>query len=77
MLSKAAKDVSANYDMIVDLFEELKGFIERLGVLNQQDISMPLKKIIIEILAQLLVTLAVTTKWMKQKRPGEQSEMVP
>ena len=77
MLSKAAKDVSANYDMIVDLFEELKGFIERLGVLNQQDISMPLKKIIIEILAQLLVTLAVTTKWMKQKRPGEQSKMVP
>ena len=77
MLSKAAKDVSANYDTIVDLFEELKGFIERRGVLNQQDISMPLKKIIIEILAQLLVTLAVTTKWMKQKRPGEQSKMVP
>ncbi|ETW79576.1 hypothetical protein HETIRDRAFT_322741 [Heterobasidion irregulare TC 32-1] len=65
------EDVSANYDIIVDLFEELKGFIERLGVLNQQDISMPLKKIIIEILAQLLVTLAVTTKWMKQKRPAQ------
>ena len=50
------------------MFEEMKGFIGRLDVHNQAEITEALKKIIVEILAQLLVVLGVATKWMKQSR---------
>ena len=69
--SQAAKNVSIHYDTIVDMFEELRGFVDRLGVLNQENITVPLKKVVVEILAQFLLTLGVTMKTMRQKRPGE------
>lgn len=50
------------------MFEEMKGFIGRLDVHSQVEITEALKKIIVEILAQLLVVLGVATKWMKQSR---------
>ncbi|ETW83618.1 hypothetical protein HETIRDRAFT_102315 [Heterobasidion irregulare TC 32-1] len=49
-----------------ETFEELKHFTGRLDILNQVEISKPLKKFIIEILAQLLVVLGVATKWINQ-----------
>ena len=57
-----------NYDIVIGMFEELKGFIGRLDVHNQVEITEALKKNIVEILAQLLVVLGVATKWMKQSR---------
>ena len=68
---QAAKDVSANYDMIIWMFGKVKSFIERLSVYAQHEITTPLKKIIVETLAQLLVVLGVATKSMKRKRPGK------
>ena len=53
------------------MFEELKGFIGRLNVLNQQEITEPLKKIIVDILGQLLMVLRVFTKRMKQSKIGK------
>ena len=43
--------------MIIEMFEELKGFIGRLGVHNREEITESLKKVIVKILAQLLVVL--------------------
>ena len=74
--SQAAKNVSAHYDTIVDMFEELRGFVDRLGVLNQQNITVPIKKVVVEILAQFLSTLGVTMKSVRQKRPGENEEII-
>ena len=59
--------------MIFEMFEELKGFIGRLGVHNREEITESLKKVIVEILAQLLVVLGVATKWIKQSRPSKNS----
>ena len=74
--SQAAKNVSTHYDTIVDMFEELRGFVDRLGVLNQQNITVPLKKVVVEILAQFLSTLGVTMKLMRQRHPGENEEII-
>ena len=56
--------------MIISMFEKVKSFIERLSVYVQQDITTPLRQIIVETLAQLLVVLGVATKRMKQNRLG-------
>ena len=52
------------------MLEELSGFADPLSALNRQELDAPSKKIAVEILAQLLATLSVTTKSIKQRRPG-------
>ena len=52
------------------MLEELSGFADPLSILNRREIDAPSKKIAVEILAQLLATLGVTTKSIKQRRPG-------
>ena len=59
--------------MIIDMFEKLKGFMRRLDVYVQHEITDNLKRIIVGILAQVLVVLGVATKWMKQSRLGKSS----
>ena len=59
--------------MIIDMFEKLKGFMGRLDVYVQHEITDNLKRIIVGILAQVLVVLGVATKWMKQSRLGKSS----
>ena len=57
--------------MIIDMFEEIKGFVGRLDVYIQQNITDKLKGVIVDILAQVLVVLGVATKWINQKRRSE------
>ena len=64
-------DVSGNYDMIIKMFEEIKGFVGRLDVYIKHKITDKLKGIIVDILAQVLVVLGVAMKWTKQNRFGE------
>ena len=59
------------------MFEEMKGFIGRLDVHSQVEITEALKKIIVEILAQLLVVLGVATKWIKQNGASKSSHCLP
>ena len=54
--------------MIIDMFEEIKGFVGRLDVYIKHNITDKLKGIIVDILAQVLVVLGVATKWIKQDR---------
>ena len=56
------------------MFEHLNGFIGRLNDCDKQGITEPLKKIIVDILGQLLVVLGVATKRMKQNRIGKRSQ---
>ena len=64
-------DVSGNYDMIIKMFEEIKGFVGCLDVYIKHKITDKLKGIIVDILAQVLVVLGVATKWTKQNCFGE------
>ncbi|ETW83595.1 hypothetical protein HETIRDRAFT_312718 [Heterobasidion irregulare TC 32-1] len=68
VLINGARDVSAHYDMIIEMFEKLKGFMGRLDVYIKQNITGKLKGLIVDILAQVLVVLGVATKWINQNR---------
>ena len=54
--------------MIIEVFEKLKGFMERLDVYIKQNITEKLEGIIVDVLAQVLVVLGVATKWIKNTR---------
>ena len=56
------------------MFEQLNGFIGRLNDYNRQEITESVKKILVDILGQLLVVLGVATKRMKQNRISKRSQ---
>ena len=54
--------------MIIEMFDDIKGFVERLDVYIKYNITDRLKGIVVDILAQVLVVLGVATKWITQNR---------
>jgi hypothetical protein len=70
---QATKDVSASYDAVVDLLETVEHFLNRLEVYIKLpiDTMAVLGEIIVKMLAELLSTLALVTKQIRQKRPCE------
>ena len=53
------------------MFEYFDEFLGRLEVHNKHKITDPVKKIIIEFLAQLLSVIGLTTKLIKEGRMSE------
>ena len=71
---QAIRDVNASYDALVDLLESVEQFMSRLDIY----IKFPptarteaMGDIIVKILVELLSTIALVTKQIKQKRPRE------
>ncbi|KAH9965155.1 hypothetical protein BJV74DRAFT_990815, partial [Russula compacta] len=67
-LLSTVKDVSASYDALVDLFESISNFLKRLDIYTKIPRTTAMTEIIIKILVQLIRTLAVATKQIKQGR---------
>ncbi|KAH8121765.1 hypothetical protein LI328DRAFT_171370 [Trichoderma asperelloides] len=61
-LINAAHDVSAMYDSILELFEQLKDFTSRLDVYLNHTLSPALREKLVNILATLFEVLVVATK---------------
>jgi hypothetical protein len=68
---QAVKDVSASYDILVDLLESIERFLCRLDIYTKISPTVAMAEIIIKILVELLSTLALATKQIKQKRPSK------
>ena len=71
---QAVKDVSASYDALVDLFASFENFLNRLRIYTGIAPAPALTSILVKIIIELLSTLAVATKQVKQ---GRFSEFVP
>ncbi|KAF2794942.1 NACHT and TPR domain protein [Melanomma pulvis-pyrius CBS 109.77] len=67
-LINAAKDVSANYDAIMDLLDTLKDFTVRLEVYNREKISKSLSDKLADILVTLIDIFALSRKEIKDGR---------
>jgi hypothetical protein len=65
---QAIKDVSASYDAIVDLFESIETFLRRLDIYIKIPSTFAMTEIIVKILIELLSTLGLATKHVKQGR---------
>ena len=70
-VGQAVKGVSSNYDSIIEMFERFQEFLDRLQVHLQSTITPPLRAIIVGFLSQLLLTIGLKTKLMKEGRVRE------
>ena len=68
---QAVKDVSASYDALVDLFASFENFLSRLGIYTGVPPTPALTNVLVKIIVELLSTLALATKQVKQGRLSE------
>jgi hypothetical protein len=70
-VNQAIKDVSASYDALVDLLESIEHFLNRLDIYTKFPPLVAMEEIIVKIMVELLSTIALVTKKIKQKLPRE------
>jgi hypothetical protein len=68
---QAAKDVSASYDALVDLLESIEQFLCRLDIYTKIPPTVAMAEMVVKIMVEILSTLALVTKQVKQKRPSK------
>ena len=68
---QAVKDISASYDALVDLFASFENFLSRLHIYIGVPPTPALTNILVRIITEMLSTLALATKQVKQGRFSE------
>lgn len=69
--SQTANKVSADYDKIVEVFEDLDLYLSRLKILEKQVRTVPeLDVALAQVLASVLVLCGICAKYVKMKRLG-------
>ena len=71
LVPQAFKGVSADFDALVDLFESIDHFLKRLDIYTKVPSTPALNEIMLGIMVELLSTLALATKQIRQGRPSE------
>jgi hypothetical protein len=69
--SQAIKGVIDSYDVLVDLLESIEHFLSRLDIYTKIPPTAAITEVVVKILVELLSTLALTTKQIKQGKLGE------
>jgi len=69
-LYQAVKDVSTSYDPLVDLLESIEHFMNRLDIYTRVPTTGAMTEIIVKTMVELISTLALVTKQIKQRRPS-------
>ena len=70
-MCQAVKDVSTSYDALVDLLESIEHFMNRLDIYTRVPLTGAMTEMIVKIMVEMISTLALVTKQIKQKRPSE------
>ena len=68
---QAVKDISASYDALIDLFASFENFLNRLSIYTGVPHTPALTNVLVKIIVELLTTLALATKQVKQGRFSE------
>jgi hypothetical protein len=72
-VSQGFKSVSDDLDALVDLLESIEHFLKRLDIYTTVPPTPAMTEIVVKIMMELLSTLALVTKHIKQGRPSELS----
>ena len=64
------KGVTDSYDTLVDLLESIEHFLNRLEIYTKIPPTHAMTEMVVKILVELLSTLALVTKQIKQGRPS-------
>ena len=65
------KDIISSYDMLVNLFERIQIFVQRLKTYTNCPLTTEMTVLLGKIMAQILSVLALSTKTMKERRISE------
>jgi len=68
ILLAAVKDTSASYDALIDLFASFENFLSRLSIYAGVPPTLALTNVVVKIIVELISTLALATKQIKQGR---------
>ena len=71
LIPQAVKDISSSYDALIDLFASFETFLSRLSIYSGVPPTPALTNVLVKIIAELLSTLALATKQVKQGRFSE------
>jgi hypothetical protein len=71
-ISQAAKNIVANHNTLVNLFERIRFFLQRLKIYAGIELTTEMRELLGKIMAQVLSILAVSTKEMNESRISEQ-----
>ncbi|KAH9029172.1 hypothetical protein EDB85DRAFT_2276158, partial [Lactarius pseudohatsudake] len=67
-ISQAAKDVRASHDALVDLFDRIQFFLNRLGVHTRISPTKDMVEILVKIMAEVIGILSIATKEMQRSK---------
>jgi len=70
-MHQAANSVINSYDALVDLLESIGNFLKRLDIYTKVPPTPALDEIVVKIMVELVSTLALATKALKEGRPSE------
>jgi hypothetical protein len=70
-VSQAFKGVSADFDALEDLLMSVELFLNRLDIYTKVPPTPALTEIVVKIMVELLSTLALATKQIRQGKPSE------
>jgi hypothetical protein len=65
------KGVIDSYDSLVDLLESIEHFLKRLDIYDKIPNTDGMTEIVVKILVELLSTLALVTKQIKEGKPSK------
>jgi hypothetical protein len=68
-------DVQKSHETLVDIFERIERFIQRIQIYTQVRPTTEMMDMVIQIMAGVLTILGVATKEMKQSRISKQFSM--
>jgi hypothetical protein len=67
-ISQAAKDARASHDTLLDIFERIEMFFQRLGIYTEVPPTIEMTDITIQIMVEVLSILGIATKEVKYGR---------
>jgi hypothetical protein len=70
-VSQAFKGVTSDLDALADLLETVEHFLKRLNIYTKVLPTPAMTEIVVKIMVELLSTLALATKQIRQGRPSE------
>jgi hypothetical protein len=70
-VNQEAKAIHSSYDALIDLLDSIERFLYRIDIYTQTPPTPAMDEMVVKIMAELLSTLAVATKELKQGRSCE------
>jgi hypothetical protein len=65
-------EVSASHDTLIDIFDRIENFFQRLAIYTEVAPTPEMIDIIVKIMVEVLTILGIVTKQIKQGRTSEQ-----